>query len=143
MRIEPLPQRHDRWNRAAGTLPRAEFRHLLGHDRFSAVDFRTASRQVLLHDCLQIVDVVEEDLLDVADRCLNVARHGDVDDEQRIAPLRRPASTCARVMIGRCDPVAVTTMSEAASALRQLVPGHGFVRRPRPRAPLHAPEYGS
>ena len=36
---------------------------------------------------LQIVDVVEEHLIEIADRRLDVARHGDVDDEQRpVAP---------------------------------------------------------
>ena len=44
-------------------------------------------RQVLAHGRLQVVDVVEEHLLDLAGRRLDVARHGDVDDEQRpVAP---------------------------------------------------------
>ena len=57
------------------------------------VDLAAAPRQVLLHDRLQVVDVVEEDLVDLAGRRLDVARHGDVDDEQRPAaarPHRRP-----------------------------------------------------
>ena len=45
---------------------------------------------------------------------------------------RRPvtASTCARVRIGRCDPVAVMTMSAAAERGRQLAPTAPRVRRP-------------
>ena len=45
---------------------------------------------------LKVVDVVEEHLLEVADRRLDVARHGDVDDEER--PVRRvriTSWTCA------------------------------------------------
>ena len=97
--FEPLqlgsPDAHRTARRSAtivGTAPRErcharELRHFLGDDRFGALDLRAAARQVLLHDRLQVVDVVEEHLLDVADRCLDVARHGDVDDEQRIAPM--------------------------------------------------------
>ena len=55
--------------------------------RLGAFDFRTAARQVLLHDRLQIVDVVEEHLFDVADRCFDVARHRDIDHEEWISPV--------------------------------------------------------
>ena len=41
-----------------------------------------------LHDRLQVVDVVEEDLVEIADRRLDVARHRDVDDEERPAAPR-------------------------------------------------------
>ena len=70
---------------------------LLGAYRFLSItmsdianrvlDLGRAPRQVLLDDGLQVVDVVEEHLLDVAHRRLDVARHGDVDDEERVAPL--------------------------------------------------------
>ena len=59
----------------------------LADDRLGARELGAAPRQVLLHDRLQVVDVVEEHLLELADRRLDVARHGDVDDEQRpVAP---------------------------------------------------------
>ena len=48
-----------------------------------ARDLGPASRQILLHDALQVVDVVQEDLFDLADLWVDVAWHGDVDDEQR------------------------------------------------------------
>ena len=56
---------------------------LLVDDGLGARDLGPASRQVLLHDALQVIDVVQEDLFDLADRRVDVAWHGDVDDEQR------------------------------------------------------------
>ena len=50
--------------------------------------FGTALGEVVLHDLLQIVDVVDEHLFQVARRRLDVARNRDVDDEQRtVRPL--------------------------------------------------------
>ena len=56
------------------------------------------ARQVLADDRLQVVDVVEEHLVQIADRRLDVARQRDVDDEQRSIcaaaaspPRRRPS----------------------------------------------------
>ena len=96
--VEPLAERDDGRNRPARTLPHREARHFLRDDRFGARDLGAAPRQVLLHDALQVVDVVEEHLLDLADGRIDVARHGHVDDEQRLgAPAsgdrlrRRPA----------------------------------------------------
>ena len=82
--VEPLAQGDDGRHRAARSLPRRELQQLLGDDRLRVRDLPRSSRQVLLHDRLQIVHVVEEHLLDVADRRLDVARHGQVDDEQRV-----------------------------------------------------------
>ncbi len=65
-----------------------EPRGLLLDDGLRARQLGAALGQVVLHDLLQVVDVVEEDLLEVAGRGLDVARHRDVDDEQRtVRPL--------------------------------------------------------
>ena len=46
-----------------------------------------APGEVLVDDRPQVVDVVEEHLVEVPDGRLDVARHGDVDDEERpVAP---------------------------------------------------------
>ena len=67
--------------------PGAELLDFLGDDRLGARDLAGAPREVLADGRLQIVDVVEEHLLDLAGRRLDVARHRDVDDEQRpVAP---------------------------------------------------------
>ena len=80
-----------RWRSATtvGTAPRDRC-HVANFSSSSATIVsacaisRRAAREVLLHDRLQIVHVVEEHLLDLADRRLDVARHGEVDDEERI-----------------------------------------------------------
>ena len=94
-------------------------------DRLGLLDFRRAPREVLLDDRLQVVDVVEEHLLDVADAGFDVARHRDVDDEERVAavPARRRFDLRARddrpLRSGRGDDdVGV------AERLRQLFPGN-------------------
>ena len=82
-RLEPLAQRHHGRDDLARLQPGANFAAsspTIASARSSSLD---APRQVLLDDPLQVVDVVEEDLLELADGRLDVARHGDVDDEER------------------------------------------------------------
>ena len=86
-RLERLPQRDHGRNDAARSQPRPEFLELLVDDGFGAGDLAGPAREVFADRRLQVVDVVQEDLLDFSGGRLDVARHGDVDDEQRaVAP---------------------------------------------------------
>ena len=72
-------------------LPVAEPPGLVRDDRLGARRFPPAPAEALADDRLKVVDVVEVAVLEVADRGLDVARNGEVDDEQRPAlALRRP-----------------------------------------------------
>ena len=51
-------------------------------------DLARAAREVFADGRLQVVDVVEEHLLDLAGRRFDVPRHGDVDDEERAVAAR-------------------------------------------------------
>ena len=99
-------------------LPRRELLDLVLDDLFGATDFGAALLQVLLHDRLQVVDVVEEHLLDLGGVGLDVARHRDVDEKQRprAAVPAWPPRSCAFVRIGVGEPVTVMTMSDSRSA---------------------------
>ena len=66
----------------------AEFLDLLADDPFGAIDLARAPGEVFVHRELQVVDVIEEHLLDCRGSGLHVARHRDVDDEQRTAASR-------------------------------------------------------
>ena len=85
-RFEPLSQRDDRRNRAPRSEPRGEPLDFFADNRIGACDLARAPREVLANRCLQIVDVVQEHLLDLAGRRLDIARNGDIDDEQRPVP---------------------------------------------------------
>ena len=86
--FEALPQRHDRRHDLARLQPRRKARDFLVDDRLGARELGAPPRQVLADDRLQIVHVVEEDLIQIADRGLDIARQGDVDDEERPVPPR-------------------------------------------------------
>ena len=86
--LELLPERDDGRDGAARTEPRAELADLLGDDRLGAEDLARAAREVFADGRLQVVDVIEEHLLDLAGRRFDVPRHGDVDDEERAVAAR-------------------------------------------------------
>ena len=86
-RLEPLAQRDHGRNRPARPEPAAELFDFLVDDGLRAGDLAGAPCEVLADRRLQVVDVVEEHLLDFAGRRLHIARHRDVDDEERaVAP---------------------------------------------------------
>ena len=64
--------------------PRHHALHLFGDQRLGVVRFLHALAQVGVDHFLQIVDVVEEDVVEVVDRGLDIARHGDIDEEHRL-----------------------------------------------------------
>ena len=142
-RLEALAQRDDGRHRAARPLPGVNALDLLVDDRFGARDLGAAPREVLADDRLQVVDVVEEHLLDFADRRLDVARHRDVDEEQR--PRRgapAPPATCARDEDRRGAPVAVMTMSASRSAAASSSHGTARAADLAPPAPPRGPACG-
>ena len=98
-----------------------------------------AARQVLLHDRLQVVDVVEEDRS--RSPTAGSTSRGTAMSMRNSGRLRRcriTASTCGRVRTGSVAPVAVMTMSAAASAPRSLVPRQRPCRRSTRPAPSRA-----
>src|SRR5690606_23679590 len=60
----------------------------LANDRLAAGHFHVALLQVIVRDRLEVIDVVEENVLHEVDFGLDVARHGNVDQEQRPATPR-------------------------------------------------------
>src|SRR5213596_223895 len=84
--LGPRPQRRDRGNDSARRLPGTKPLGLLGHDRLGAgsraLGAAGADRLV------QIVDVVEEGIGKRPDLRIQVARYGEVDEEQRPALAR-------------------------------------------------------
>ena len=58
--------------------------HFFGDQRLGVVRLFHALAQVGVDDFLQIVDVVEEDVVEVVDGGLDIARHGDIDQEHRL-----------------------------------------------------------
>ncbi len=85
-----------------------------------------ADSAVARDDRLQVVDVVERHALQLAAGRVDVARHGDVDQQQRapVALGRRPARARRPPTIGCGDEVEETTMSARSSCCGQLVEAH-------------------
>ena len=82
-RLEALAQRDDGRHRRARARPRHEALDFLVDDRLGARRLAAAPGQALVDHRLQVVDVVEEDVVVAGDERIDVARQGDVDDEQR------------------------------------------------------------
>ena len=57
--------------------------NFLGNNFFAAGNFFFAQIQIIARDALQVVHVVEVDVIEFADSGVNVARHGDVNQQQR------------------------------------------------------------
>ena len=56
------------------------------HDGLCGLGLAAALNAVLLRDLLEIVDVVDEAAFEVVDGGIDVARDGDVDEEDRAVP---------------------------------------------------------
>ena len=68
--------------------PRHHALHFFGDDRLGVVRLLHALAQVGVDHFLQVVDVVEEDVVEIVDRGLDVARHRDIDQEHRLVAAR-------------------------------------------------------
>ena len=90
-RLRVTAQLGDRGDDVEGRLPGREALGLEADDRLGAHGLLAPAREARLHDRLEIVDVVEVAVLELVDRRVEVARHGDVDQEQRqpLAPAAR------------------------------------------------------
>ena len=102
---------------------------------------RPRSSALRLGDAAEVVDVVEVDVVELVDARVDVARHAEVDHEERAAPARRaaPRSTPARAAgRARAPPMrrrAPRRRRAAAPAARR---GRGRCRRSGARAPRRA-----
>ena len=94
----------------------------------------------------EVVDVVEVDVVELVDRGVDVARHGDVDHEDRPAlraRAQRRRDAAGASSSGASPPVEVSTTSASASSARQLVEPVRACRRSAAPAPRRARACGS
>ena len=75
-------RRHD----AASFEPAQEMDRLLGDHPLGLHDRLVADLQIILHDLSQIVDAVQKYIGQRARLWLDIARHGEIDDEYRRVP---------------------------------------------------------
>ena len=68
--------------------PRHHALHFLRHDRLGVLRLLHALAQVGVDHFLQIVDVVQEDVVEIVDGGLDIARHRDIDQEHRLVAAR-------------------------------------------------------
>ena len=81
-RLEPLLQLDDGRHRILRDEALAEAVDLVGHDLLRFLRLLQAQLAVGVGDVLQVVDVVEEGAVDVGDGRIDVARHGEIDQEE-------------------------------------------------------------
>ena len=81
-----LAQGSDRGHHVERRVPLAEACRLGRHDRLGALGLAAATGEALGDDGFEVVDVVEEAPLELGDRRLDVARDGQVDQEERRSP---------------------------------------------------------
>src|SRR5207248_7275506 len=106
--LGPRTQRSDRRHDVERRLPCSEPLRLLGDDRLRALGLAPPAGERLGHDGLEIVDVVEVAALELADRRIEVARHRQIDEEER--PAATPAERLRHLF---------ATKDEAGSARRR------------------------
>ena len=82
--LELLLQADDGGRDLGHLEPRHHALDLFGHQRLGVVGLLHALAQVGVDHFLQVVDVVEEDVVEVVDRGLDIARHRDIDQEHRL-----------------------------------------------------------
>jgi hypothetical protein len=87
-RLGAAAQAADRRHRRQGREPAAEAVHLLLHDALGADRLAPALLGVGLGDAAEVVEVVEVHVVEAVHVGVDVARHADVDHEDRAAPPR-------------------------------------------------------
>ena len=123
-RLEVLPEgRHRRHGNAFGALAQEDC-HLLFEHAPRRQRSRLAPGLALARNALQVVEVIDEGAIQVLDRRLDVARHGNIQEQDRSPPplLERRIDQRNGQWQCRPDPRAVTTISAAAMRLGKLLP---------------------
>ena len=87
--LQPLAQRHDGGDHLDVALARQELADLALDERLGPLGLARALAQVRVHHLLEVVDVVAVDVVERVHARLDVAGHGDVDEEQRPPAPRR------------------------------------------------------
>src|SRR5918996_21985 len=67
----------------ASTAPRSATLRLVGDERFRRLGLFASTREGLGNDRLQVVDVIQVAALQLSDLRIEIARHCEVDQEQR------------------------------------------------------------
>src|SRR5438270_10278008 len=75
-------QRGDRGNDLERRLPLVELLRLRGDDRLGPLGFAAPARERLRDDRLEVVDVVQVALVQIVDGRIEIAWHGQVDEQQ-------------------------------------------------------------
>src|SRR5438094_929979 len=137
--VEPPPKLFEHGHGGEPGVPGPEAVHFVAHYALGCGHLMMAVRSGVRGHGLQVVDIVQKHVLELADRGLHIARHGQVEDAQRPRraprpPPRRAPSHCARGR-RRAGPTGTgdaardrpgTGMSPTLPA-----PGPGSVTRPR------------
>ncbi len=119
---ELFDHRHDR----QGVVPGPECCDLLLHDVLRLGDFRAPLGRAVGGDGLEIVDIVQEDVFQLADGRVHVPRHGEVEDAQ--LPPAAPPDRAGYVRPGH-DAVRRGGRAQHDVHRGELLPG--FVQRQR------------
>src|SRR5438045_7843929 len=77
-----MPKGRLRERRQARAPAASEALGLLGDDCFASRNLIFALLEIICRDGLEIVDVIEIDILHEIDFRLNIARHGNIDEQQ-------------------------------------------------------------
>jgi len=85
--IERVAKQQDRGSDFSRLHPRAESLNLVIDDLFRAPGFFQALLHVRADDLLQIIDVVNERVIDVVDRRIDVAWHSNIDEEHGLSEI--------------------------------------------------------
>ena len=102
--LRPLPQGDDGRDEIQAADPGEERPHLILNDRLGPLELLLPLFHVRLQHGLEIIDIVEIDVVDRVDLRVDVAGHGDVDDEDRLVssrPHRLPDLIDPQDVVGR------------------------------------------
>ena len=86
--LELLLEAHDGWRDLGHFEPRHHPLHFFHHHVLGVIGFLGALAEVGVDDFLQVVDVVQEDVVELVHGRLDIARHSDIDEEDRLVAAR-------------------------------------------------------
>ena len=142
--LDERPERSDRRDDIERRLPAAEAIALGCDELLGAGGLCPPPGDRLGDDCLEIVDVVEEAVVELVDRRIEIARHGEIDEQERAtAPsraARRQDPTCGRSARARWSRQRRRRLPRAR---RRDRPARARAHRACRRAPARARAFGS